>query len=105
MFPYPGWKDQRQWLLIEGSFWWTVTSRQGQFPSILAATGCPQETVLLLLFVSFYFIFFLLKLSVWFILTDSMNMSLSELRELVMDREAWRAVIHGVTKSRTQLSD
>ena len=37
--------------------------------------------------------------------TDSMNVSLSELRELVMDREAWRAAIHGVTKSRTQLSD
>ena len=36
---------------------------------------------------------------------DSMDMSLSELRELVMDREAWRAVIHGVTKSRTQLSN
>ena len=36
---------------------------------------------------------------------DSMDMSFSELRELVMDREAWRAVIHGVTKSRTQLSD
>ena len=34
-------------------------------------------------------------------ITDSMGMSLSELRELVMDREAWRAVIHGVTKSRT----
>ena len=38
-------------------------------------------------------------------ITDSMNVSLSELRELVMDREAWRAVIHGVTKSRTQLSE
>ena len=37
--------------------------------------------------------------------TDSINMSLSELRELVMDREAWHAVIHGVTKSRTRLSD
>jgi len=37
-------------------------------------------------------------------ITDSMNMSLSELRELVMDREAWRAAIHGVTKSRTQLN-
>ena len=38
-------------------------------------------------------------------ITDSMDMSLSELRELVMDREAWRAVINGVTKSRTRLSD
>ena len=38
-------------------------------------------------------------------ITDSMNMSLSDLRELVMDREAWHAVIHGVTKSRTRLSD
>ena len=37
--------------------------------------------------------------------SDSMDVSLSELRELVMDREAWRAAIHGVTKSRTQLSD
>ena len=36
---------------------------------------------------------------------DSMDMGLSELRELVMDREAWRAVIHAVAKSRTQLSD
>ena len=38
-------------------------------------------------------------------ITDSMDMSLSELRELVMDREAWRAVIHGVTKSQTRLSN
>ena len=38
-------------------------------------------------------------------ITDSMNMSLSELQELVMDREAWRAAIHGVTKSQTRLSD
>ena len=38
-------------------------------------------------------------------ITDSMGMSLSELQELVVDREAWRAVIHGVTKSRTQTSD
>ena len=38
-------------------------------------------------------------------ITDSMGMSLSELRELVMDREAWRAVINEVAKSRTQLSD
>ena len=38
-------------------------------------------------------------------ITDSMDMSLSELRELVMDREAWRAVIHGVTKSQILLSN
>ena len=43
------------------------------------------------------------KMAGW--LTNSMEMSLSELRELVMDREAWRAAIHGVTKSRTQLSN
>ena len=39
------------------------------------------------------------------VITDSMYMSLSELRELVMDGEAWRAAIHGVTKSQTRLSD
>ena len=38
-------------------------------------------------------------------ITDSMDVSLGELQEMVMDRETWRAVIHGVAKSRTQLSD
>ena len=38
-------------------------------------------------------------------ITDRMDMSLGELQELVMDREAWRAVIHGVAKSRTRLND
>ena len=39
------------------------------------------------------------------VITNSMDMGLSELREMVMDREAWRAAIHGVTKNQTQLSN
>ena len=46
-----------------------------------------------------------LTLTLTLFITDLMHVSLSELRELVMDREAWRAAIHGVAKSQTRLSD
>jgi len=46
-----------------------------------------------------------LTLTLTLFITDLLHVSLSELRELVMDREAWRAAIHGVAKSRTRLSD
>ena len=53
----------------------------------------------------FFFFFFCMYIIRLDGITDSMGMSLSELPELVMDREAWRAVIHVVTKSQTRLSD
>ena len=70
--------------------------------------------LLMVFFHSFFFFFlvsglnFILFLNFtfsFFLMTDSMQVSLRELQELVMDRESWCAAIHGVTKSRTRLSD